>query len=353
MFYPIKDGKIQNIGCEINAVMHCNLSCRACAHFSPVAKPYFFDPEQLFKELSLLEKYYHVGHIRLIGGEPLLHPQISDLIDASIKSGITECVRIVTNGILLWKMDDLFWKKINEIHVTVYPGKEMSKEHLELCLEKSKKYNVEMQITEVNHFRECFSEIPSEDENLTKRIYDNCAIAHTLRSHSFHEGYLYKCPQALFLPMFLKNNDFTHLTIDGIKVEEREDFIEDLITYLESPEPLVSCKYCPGCTGKHFPMEQLKRKNWWISNKKPLKEIINMEDLKALEFIKKMIGHIKFIEVAIKKSCNENFHPSLFGQLFYFEGQEIAIISILLTIESAYSVNFSHIVPVIMNYELR
>lgn len=354
MSYIIKDNKIQNITCEINAVMHCNLTCRACAHFSPVADPYYLSPEELFKELSLLGKYYHVGHIRLIGGEPLLHPRLTDLIDASIKSGITECVRIVTNGILLWKMDDLFWEKINEVHVTVYPGKEMSKEKLELCLEKAKKYNVDMQITNVDYFRECFSEIPSEDDTLTKRIYNTCIIAHILKSHTFHEGYLYKCPQALFLPMFLKNKDFTHPTIDGIKVEEREGFLEEILNYLASPAPLVSCKYCPGCTGKHFPMTQLKRKNWWASHKESLTEIIDMKDLTTLEFIKNMVGYAEFIENNINNMQNNTkLHSSLFGQLFYFDGQYLEIGSILSIIEHVYSINFSQIVIAMMDYDLR
>lgn len=342
MSYFIRNGKIQNVTCEINISLHCNLSCRACAHLSPVSPYYNMEPEILSRDLDLLAKYYHVEHIRFIGGEPLLHPGILELIDITLKSGITEKVRVVTNGVLLWKMPEDFWKKVQEVHVTAYPGKEMSPEQLEEYYLKSQKYNVTLRVDFIDHFRESFSTSGNKDNPLIQDIYNTCTIFHFLRSHTLHEGYLYKCPQSFFLPMFLKNEDLACVNIDGIKLKDSPDFGEELLAYLESPDVLKSCKYCLACAGREIPAEQIKRKDWWKPQKKPPEEMINIKDLSMLKWLNELWSHNRSVMKNLPAEYNqEKLECTVFAQLFSFGWQKISMLQILITIENIFHIKFT------------
>ena len=61
---------------EHHIVDHCNLNCGGCSHFSPLADPWFEDFDTFKKDFLQLYDITHgnVGVIRLMGGEPLLHP---------------------------------------------------------------------------------------------------------------------------------------------------------------------------------------------------------------------------------------------------------------------------------------
>ena len=73
---------LQNLGkpripyLETHLCDHCNLNCKSCSHFCPlVTEPTFTDLEQYTKDIRVLSKKLAIRTIRLMGGEPLLHPQ--------------------------------------------------------------------------------------------------------------------------------------------------------------------------------------------------------------------------------------------------------------------------------------
>ena len=84
---------------------HCNLNCAGCNHFAPLTKPHFIDIEQFQALLDRLRflcgTRVQIRIIRLMGGEPLLHPQISDLVQMTRDAFQKTAIEIRTNGILL------------------------------------------------------------------------------------------------------------------------------------------------------------------------------------------------------------------------------------------------------------
>src|SRR5690349_14781336 len=121
--YPIADGRIRTDALEVNVVEHCNLSCRGCSHLSPVIRRTLVEPERLLADLTVLTPHYRPDHVRLLGGEPLLHPKLDEVIDAVRASEISERIRIVTNGTALRKITERVWEGIDELHVSLYPGR--------------------------------------------------------------------------------------------------------------------------------------------------------------------------------------------------------------------------------------
>src|SRR5882724_1840135 len=106
------DARIRSHGCEINVADHCNISCRGCSHLSPVSAESFADPEGVYRDLSRLAAHYVAHHVRLLGGEPLLHRGLVEVIAAVRASGISGRVRILTNGLLLPRQTEAFWEAV-------------------------------------------------------------------------------------------------------------------------------------------------------------------------------------------------------------------------------------------------
>jgi uncharacterized radical SAM superfamily Fe-S cluster-containing enzyme len=112
---------------EIDIVEHCNMKCRSCSNFSQLSKPYFLDSlefEKDIKQLAHLSPDFQ-GEIWLTGGEPLLHPALNQFINITHKYLPLANIIIITNGVLLLKMDDVFWNtcKLNNVFIegTSYP----------------------------------------------------------------------------------------------------------------------------------------------------------------------------------------------------------------------------------------
>ncbi|MBD2167424.1 radical SAM protein [Calothrix membranacea FACHB-236] len=279
--YTISKNKIDTGRyCEINVVHHCNLSCRACTHLSPGLPKYIADPENIYNELSILSKAYIPRGIKLVGGEPLLHPNIIQIIEAIRASGITKFVKMVTNGHLLAKAPDLFWEKIDAIEISLYPSKPLNPETLKILKQKAKDSKTILEIYNWDDFRESYSELGTENTELVQKIYLTCAVAHIWRCHTVSEGYFYKCPQSVFIPKVINKENLQN---DGIKITDSEDFFENLLAYLKSEEPLGSCSHCLGCVGKKFTHEQMNPKLWRSPQQFTSEDLVDLPYLSLIE----------------------------------------------------------------------
>lgn len=98
---------------DVQVCDHCNLRCAGCLHFSPLAAERFCDIDAYAGELERLSAIEGIGgyfsDIVLMGGEPLLHPQIGELLRVARAILPGERVTLCTNGLLLHRMDDAFW----------------------------------------------------------------------------------------------------------------------------------------------------------------------------------------------------------------------------------------------------
>lgn len=116
---------------DVHVVEHCNLGCRGCSHFSPLAEPEYVDPDAYEEGLQHLAKFRKkIGAFQILGGEPLLHPELGRLIESTRKILGDVNINLLTNGLLLDKPDKLpkgFWEACRDndilIKVTKYPIK--------------------------------------------------------------------------------------------------------------------------------------------------------------------------------------------------------------------------------------
>ncbi len=134
--------KINSLDIELTG--QCNLNCKSCSHFSPVAGEEKLALEEFERDLKQLAKIMpdRIRKINLLGGEPLLHEQVEEFMEIARKCFPEAEICIVTNGILLLRQKESFWLTAQEnrigIEVTKYPVRL----NFEKMREIAKKYDV-------------------------------------------------------------------------------------------------------------------------------------------------------------------------------------------------------------------
>lgn len=280
--YRIERGKIFSEACEVSVVDHCNFSCRSCTHLSPVAHKHNVAPNKVEDDLSCLAQVYHADHVRLLGGEPLLHPRIVEVINAVRRSGISERIRIITNGSLSHLMTPDFWQAADEVHVSIYPNARISSKNIEEMMINARQYNTALVFKRFDIFRESYSEVGSEDHHLIARIYQSCQIAHIWRCHNVSSGFFYRCPESIFIPQVVGKLPVENSNDDRLKIHGGSNFGYELLEFLERKDPLSACSHCLGSVGRPFDHMQAVRSSW-----RKLQEI-RTEDLVDWDFLRKL-----------------------------------------------------------------
>ena len=224
---------------EVHLVDHCNLNCRGCSHFSPIAGEWFADVNQYEKDMRrLTELFRNVNTVRLMGGEPLLHPQIESFVALTKRYFPKADVRVVTNGILLPAMQDLFWEMCRSnsviLDVTVYPPLK-GKEQFFRNLANSK--SVKTDFHSVSAFSALYNDKGDSD---VKRSFLRC------RSWQYcpnlREGRLYVCPVPAYVHYF--NETFgSHVPEDGwLDIHAQSLSGWDVLALLD--KATSACRYC-------------------------------------------------------------------------------------------------------------
>ena len=115
-----KDGRVGVLHLESMLVDGCNLRCEFCNTFSPYLKGYT-PAEELLESFAQWSKKVKPQYFILIGGEPLLHPELARIIRESAKIWKDSRLWLTTNGLLLdrVKPDVLQAMKDTGIELTV------------------------------------------------------------------------------------------------------------------------------------------------------------------------------------------------------------------------------------------
>lgn len=258
---------------EIIATDHCNTSCRSCNHGSPMLARYTVEPESVHRDCSILAKVYRPPIIKVLGGEPLLHKRLAEVIQAARSTGICDYFYLLTNGLLLDKMGDDVWDAIEELEVSCYPGLTKTEDNLKLARAKAKEHGVKLRVSTFENFRHTMTTAGTQDESLVADVYRTCKIAHVWGCHGFRDGYFYKCPQSLHLRSMVEGLAES----DRIPIEDHPEFQSQLLNYLNSPSPLSACHYCLGTVGKQHPHEILDRRLFREDLHKPTEELVDRD----------------------------------------------------------------------------
>lgn len=184
---------------EYNLADHCNLNCQCCNHFSPIAEKVFLSCGQLEKDLKRLETLLgnkNVGKVMLLGGEPLLHPEINEILRISRECLPNATLDIITNGLMLPKMKNTFWKSMKDSQVNLKVTKYPINFDYEYCEELAKEHGIMLSYGVVPEPVKTTYHLPINDNAVFNpyQMYMKCY--HANQCVVLREGRLYTCPLA-------------------------------------------------------------------------------------------------------------------------------------------------------------
>lgn len=107
---------------EVPVTDNCNLNCKGCLFASNLISNVSHVPyEDLWKDARRMsELFYDVPWIRILGGEPLMHPNIIEILECYREYFPDSEVDLCTNGLLIPKMEEKFWECIKKNRISIH-----------------------------------------------------------------------------------------------------------------------------------------------------------------------------------------------------------------------------------------
>ena len=259
--------KLTRLSVEYNLTEHCNLNCYACDHASPLLPRKFASVEEFSRDFTALARVFHSRQLRILGGEPLLHPKLLKFLTEARRIGIADELVLITNGVLLHEASEELWELIDELWVSAYPGVNRRLNDTQ-CAEICKAHGVRFHLMRVDSFNRTIINNRIDDPKLVKAIFRNCKLAGEISCHTVHEGRFYKCAIAPFMGsrLALRGITFDNRKVDGVSLHNNPKLYQDLDRCLNGPTPLAACSYCLGSLGPLVAHRQLNRdgRSHWL-----------------------------------------------------------------------------------------
>jgi len=223
---------------------YCNLNCKGCTHYSPIAPKEFISINVLKDNISHLSKVIgnSIKDFYIIGGEPLLVPNLIDamaLVRTYFPNGK---ISIFTNGLVLPKMSVEFWNKCRQyniyIVITRYPVKFDYDAVIDLC----RRYNVNCEVfgdrsKDNSFFRFGLDETKSQNKRISHfKCYNRGCI-------SVVGDKIFPCSISACVDHLNKRfgTSFSHESSDFIYVKDVKN-ISQIRKLRDRPVPF--CSYC-------------------------------------------------------------------------------------------------------------
>jgi hypothetical protein len=110
-----------NLFVSLNIVGGCNLNCKSCKTFSPLAENNdIYELIEIENDVSRLKNLgVKLRGIMVQGGEPLLHPELLSVLMLCRREFPLTNIELITNGILLRTFSDSMWQKLRKLGITL------------------------------------------------------------------------------------------------------------------------------------------------------------------------------------------------------------------------------------------
>lgn len=225
---------------EFHVADHCNLNCKACEHYSGLVKePHFPNLEKFTQDFERLHEFIDdIGIIRILGGEPLLNPELNEYVKLSRRLYPRAIIWIVTNGLLLQKMPENFFETLRQCNagviISFYPPLESKMPAIKKMLEEQR---VKFFVYELN--KTFTMKQTLNRHNHPREIFLQCLQAHC---HNLYEGKIAAC----FLPFTTKY--FNAYYGKNLPEDGALDLYDPTLTTEKLKyhllQPFERCRYC-------------------------------------------------------------------------------------------------------------
>ena len=273
----------------------CNLNCKACNNYAPwVNEEKLISIDSLKSDIESLSKQFKIGRLFLLGGEPLLQPEHAALCIKVARERLKDTeIRLLTNGLLIEKMQDWFWECVHRndviISITLYKP---TMRHLQSIKEILFSHRIKFVIG---------SEVETFDKRLTLRPYENAEYnsSHCGSSgcHFFGNGIYTKCPDARTISFM--GNEYSEIA--SMSIKQIDKIIDGWNVCRELEEPSDMCRFCSIERMEHITWEPSaghpKKSDWFIDDREIYIQKMKRKVKRFLQ--RKIIGENDGYEIAI------------------------------------------------------
>jgi hypothetical protein len=230
---------------DIYVAEHCNLGCYSCNHFSQLADSEFADLAATERDLERLSELSGGGipAVMLVGGEPLLNPELPGFMRAARRYFPQSRIQIVTNGLLLLAQKDIFWESVKKYNIamtpTKYPGIDWEK-----IERRAGEFGYKFEYFDLSGSSEKISRKFSLDLSGSQKIKESfrrCPMAAC--TVALRNGRMATCSFVFCMRHFNKyfNRNIPVTGEDSIDIYKAKS-MKEIVDFLNSPIPL--CRFC-------------------------------------------------------------------------------------------------------------
>ena len=226
---------------EFPITTKCSLRCKECANLIQYYdEGRFLDCKEIINDVyKLCQTVKGIEMVRLLGGEPLLHPKLKEILIGILKNNNIKNVQIVTNGTLLIDKDMLVILKDKRVSIDISNYGKVSRNYNNLIklLRKNKINFVTNKNLEWTPQGDCSYRNRSYKElkNILKVCRSDCI--------SVLDGIIHICPRSsnghdlkIFEP---DESDYVNLRDCKTRKE-----LKQKLFYLLNKKSIVACNYC-------------------------------------------------------------------------------------------------------------
>lgn len=231
---------------------HCNLNCAYCFAFSPLAGEQYYDIEVFRNDALKISELTgrKIENISISGGEPLLHPRLTEFLDIArscfdyYPEKFIGNIFIITNGTLLLKQPESFWnscvKNNIEIRITKYPINLDINAIRQIAGKHGVKLTYYAESDKTEKRMDCLKLDTAGCQNM-KDSFIRCFLA--TDCVNLYNGRLYTCFIPVNIDSFNKYFDQNIILTDKDSINiYNAHSIDDILEFLRKPIPF--CRYC-------------------------------------------------------------------------------------------------------------
>lgn len=227
---------------DVMCLTACQLKCVGCTNAMGIVPMEVWPKADVKRDIDKAAKVMHAYVACLLGGEPLSHPDIVELLRYTKESDLSDRVQVLTNGMRLHLMKDEFWEELDWLKISIYPGKTQP-ENVELAKMMAERHGFYLDFYDVaaDPFRAVHRPEASSPQ-VTQETYEGCWYKTYTRK--IEQGYFWRCCTSPSISKEILNlpPETDGIALDGLSPDALREF-------LERPEAMSACTRCHGNQG--------------------------------------------------------------------------------------------------------
>ena len=246
----------------------CDLNCIGCNAFAPIADDYILDIVSFESDCKRLANLAYgtvtgvgvIPEIHILGGEPLLHPKLKEIILIARNYFPAAKLKIVTNGILLLKCNEDFWECCQQNNVDIIISHYPIRLDIKSIRKIAKNYKIQLRYYRgvLPWYKMAFDLTGGYDAD---KNFRKCTAA--LQCVELRDGKIATCQYILKTVYFNKyfQKDIEIQETDFIDIYKAKN-MDEILEFISKP-----VRFCRYCTLKYLPVK-------WALSKKDISEWI-------------------------------------------------------------------------------